>query len=375
MALKPRKVYLIAASRTTVAPIGGILRHLTIADMAAAVLNQNISSLNISKADVDDIFVSNAIGGGGNIARLCALKAGFSNQLLGTSIDRQCVGGLDAIIQAANRIKNGTSNLILAGGVESFSLRPQRHYPIKWNTYPTLLERPSFYPEDDPTVPLGDFIQELKKAYNITDKEEYEWVQNSHQKTLKHQAFARAEIVSLSPNTPIDPFARIITKDTFQKAKSTFGHTHPCNTAPKADGAAFVVVASQSMVKKYNPAHCVEITDGFTFGGNPESFPILPAKGMNQILQQNSLKWHNISKIELMEAYAVQAILCAKLSGAPLDKVNPYGGAISRGHPIGASGAILAVRLFHALKNNQENGLAAIAGAGGLASVLLLKSL
>ncbi|MGB0279856.1 MAG: acetyl-CoA C-acetyltransferase, partial [Flavobacteriaceae bacterium] len=112
---------------------------------------------------------------------------------------------------------------------------------------------------------------------------------------------------------------------------------------------------------------------GFTLGGDPKSFPILPADAMKQIMQQNNLNWNNISHIELMEAYAVQAILCAKLSGAPTEKINPFGGAISRGHPIGASGAILAVRLFHALKNTQKTGLATIAGAGGLASVLLLK--
>ena len=373
MALTSQKAYLIAGSRTTVAPIGGIFRNTPIQDMAAAVLEENLRQLHISKSEVDDIFVSNAIGGGGNIARLCALKAGFSSHLLGTSIDRQCVGGLDAIIQAANRVKSGAANLIIAGGVESFSLRPERHYPTKWNESPKSLERPPFFPEDDPTIPLGDFVQELKKIHNISEKEEFEWVQNSHRKTLKHKTVAETEIVSLTPNDPIDTFAREITENIYQKAKAKFGHTHPCNTAPKADAAAFVTVASENMIKKYNPAHCIEITDGFTLGGDPKSFPILPADAMRQIMQQNNLNWNTISHIELMEAYAVQAILCAKLSGAPTEKINPFGGAISRGHPIGASGAILAVRLFQALKNTQKTGLATIAGAGGLASVLLLK--
>jgi len=375
MALTSQKAYLIAGSRTTVAPIGGIFRNTPIQDMAAAVLEENLQQLHISKSEVDDIFVSNAIGGGGNIARFCALKAGFSSHLLGTSIDRQCVGGLDAIIQAANRVKSGAANLIIAGGVESFSLRPERHYPTKWNESPKTLERPPFFPEDDPTVPLGDFVQELKKMHNISEKEELEWVQNSHRKTLAHKTVAETEIVSLTTNDPIDTFAREITENTYQKSKAKFGHTYPCNTAPKADGAAFVVVASENMVKKHNPAHCVEITGGFTLGGDPKSFPILPADAMKKIMQQNNINWDTISHIELMEAYAVQAILCAKLSGAPVEKINPFGGAISRGHPIGASGAILAVRLYHALKNTQKTGLAAIAGAGGLASVLLLKSI
>ena len=374
MAVNSKKAFLIAASRTTVSPAGGFLKDTPIEDMAAAVLINNLQQLDIDTSEVDDVFVSNAIGGGGNIARLCALKAGFSSELLGTSIDRQCVGGLDAIIQAKNQIQQGQANLIFAGGVESFSLRPERHYPLKWNKKATPLERPPFYPTDNPTIPLGDRIKALKETYNISDQEEFEWVQNSHRKALAHKPIAAAEIVSLTPNDTIDTFAREISNEVYRKANATYGHTHPCNTAPKADGAAFVAVASQEMVRKINPVHCVEIKDGFTLGGDPKSFPILPAKAMNLILKQNNLNWDNINQIALMEAYAAQAILCAKISGAPIEKINPFGGAIAYGHPIGASGAVLAVHLFHALKKTSKTGLAAIAGAGGLASVLLLEN-
>jgi len=374
MAVISKKVFLIAGSRTTISPVGGFLRDIHIEDMAATVLTDILKQLDVDSSEVDDVFVSNAIGGGGNIARLCALKAGFSTALLGNSIDRQCVGGLDAIIQAFKQIQLGQAHLILAGGVESFSLRPGRHYPIQWNKKPTPLERPPFYPTDDATIPLGDTIKALKKIHKISDEEELKWVQNSHKKALANKAVSTAEIVSLSGNDPIDPYARDIRKEVYQKAQATYGHTHPCNTAPKADGAAFVAVASEEMVKKMNPAYCMEIIDGYTTGGDPKVFPILPAKAMKQILAQNMLNWDDINHIALMEAYAVQAILCAKLSGAPKNKINPYGGAIAYGHPIGASGAVLAVRLFHTLKNNKQTGLAAIAGAGGLASVLLVKS-
>ncbi len=374
MAVNSKKVFLIAGLRTTISPAGGFLRNTPIEDMTATVLSDILEQLDVETSEVDAVLISNAIGGGGNIARLCTLKAGFSSTLLGTSIDRQCVGGLDAIIQATNQIQRGEANLILAGGVESFSLRPERYYPLKWKNKPTPLERPPFYPTDDPTIPLGETIKTLKESYNISDEEEFEWVQNSHRKALAYKAQTAAEIVSLTPNDQIDPFAREITKKVYQKANATYGHTHPCNTAPKADGAAFVAVASEEMVKKINPVYCIEIKDGFTLGGTPKSFPILPAKAMKLILEQNNLKWKDINQIALMEAYAVQAILCAKLSGAPVEKINSYGGAIAYGHPIGASGAVLAVRLFHTLKSTQKTGIAAIAGAGGLASVLLLKN-
>lgn len=371
--MKKRKAYIISAVRTPIVPVGGVLKNIPVHEMAAEILNEALSRINLPKSAVDAVFVSNAMGGGGNIARLCTLTAGFSNQVLGTSVDRQCVGGLDAIIEATKRIQQGEANLILAGGAESFSLRPERHYPNKWNEKPALLERPPFFPTDDPTLPLGDAIKNLKKEYSISDKEEFEWVQNSHQKAIAAKKSFAKEIHATDGTNKTDPFARELTWETFKKSEERFGHTHPCNTAAKADGAAFVAIASEEIVEKYTLSHCIEIIDGFTLGGDPEKFPILPAEAMKELLVKNTLSWDDITQIELMEAYATQAILCAKLSNAPLAKINPHGGAISRGHPIGASGAVLATHLFHSLEN-KSLGMAAIAGAGGLASVLLLQA-
>jgi len=368
-----KKAYLISAVRTPVTPIGGEQKNIAVHKMAAALLNETLGRVNIPKSAVDAVLISNAMGGGGNSARLCVLEASFSNKLLGTSIDRQCVGGLDAIIQAVKQIQYGEANIVLAGGVESFSLRPERHFPTKWNTKAIPLERPPFFPTDDPTLPLGDFMSPLKKEYAISTRDEFEWVKNSHQKALAHKALLDEEVFHVANTKAIDPFAREITWEMFQKSAAKFGDPHPCNTAPKADGAAFVAVVSEEIVKAYDLQEYVEILDGFTIGGAPENFPILPATAMKQILEKNTLNWNNISQLELMEAYAVQAILCASLSGAPHNIINPHGGAISRGHPIGASGAVLAVHLFHSLKNTNKIGIASIAGAGGLASTLLLK--
>lgn len=372
--MKKRKAYIIAAVRTPIVPMGGALKNVSLTKMAASMLNECLKRSIIPCAKVDDIFLSNALGGGGNLARLCSLSAGFPSEVLGVSIDRQCVGGLDAIIQAAQRIQQGKADLLLAGGVESFSLRPKRLYRAQWKEKPVPFERPPFYPKDNPARSLGTFIQALKKKYHISDEEEYQWAQNSHEKALRHKTDWKAEISPLTKSVFLDPYSRKLTRQLFQKANAKFGSIHPCNTAPKADGAAFVAVASENLIKKHNLVHTVEIEDGFTLGGSPKTFPLLPASAMQTLLKQNHLSWNDIEHIELMEAYAVQALLCAKLSGAPIHKINPHGGALSRGHPIGASGAVLAVHLFHSLKQQPTRGLAAIAGAGGLASVLLLKS-
>ncbi len=372
--MKQRKAFLISAGRTTVAPKGGCLKDIPVDEMATKVITAVLKKADISKNKVDDVIVSNALAGGGNLARMCALKSGFEPHVLGTSFDRQCVGGLDAIIQATNRIKNGESNLIIAGGAESHSLRPERHYKSHWNDTPTHCDRVPFYPNDNPSVPLGEALVAFKKKYQITDKDEFEWVRKSHHKSIQNKAVITKEIVPIHSEDHIDPFVRNITWEMFNKAKDRYGHSHPCNTAPKADAAAFVAVASESFLKKHQPKHFIEIVDGFTLGGNPKEFPILPVKAMHKICDQNNLSLDAIRHFEIMEAYATQAILCAQLTELTHAKVNPHGGAISRGHPIGASGAILAVHLFYSLLETQSTGIASIAGAGGLASVLLLKA-
>lgn len=372
--MKQRKAFLISAGRTTVAPEGGCLKNIPVDEMASKVITAVLEKADVSKFEVDDLIISNALAGGGNLARLCALKVGLPTNIVGTSVDRQCVGGLDAIIQAAARIKLGESDLIVAGGVESHSLRPERRYKSHWNETPIHYDRVPFFPNDNPTIPLGNALVAFKEKYQITDKEEYEWVQKSHEKSIQNKAIISKEIVPMHSEDDIDSFARNITWEMFKKSKDRYGYSHPCNTAPKADAAAFVVVASEAFVKKHQPRHCVEIVDGHTVGGNPKDFPILPAQAMKELCRRNNLSWDAIEHVELMEAYATQAILCVKLSELPYAKVNPHGGAISRGHPIGASGAIVAVHLFYSLLKTQSTGVASIAGAGGLASALLLKA-
>lgn len=370
-----QKVYLIAASRTPICTAGGALRNYTVQQMAANVLKETVKRSGLPQSHFEDVIVSNALGGGGNIARLCALKAGFKENILGTSLDRQCVGGLDALLQAKSRIQNGTADLHLAGGVESFSLRPERYYRATGQEKAIPFERPPFSPDDDPRLPIGIAVEKLKKEFGLNAKEEFQWSALSHQKSLHHTAEKEQEIIALKSVDKTDPFARKLTWEMFQKSKTAFGDFHPCNTAPKADAACFLALCSEVVLRQYKLVEYLEIIDGFTLGGDPERFPVLPAKAIKQLLLQNSLAWKDIKHLELMETYAAQALLCAKLSEAPVDIINPWGGMLSCGHPIGASGAVLATRLFYALKNNDDLGIAAIAGAGGLASVLLVRKI
>lgn len=370
-----RKVYIIAATRTPVSPVGGSLRNLSVQKMAASVLKVNLDRLVLPITHVEDVIISNALSGGGNIARLCTLETGFENTLLGSTIDRQCVGGLDAVIQAKKRVENENAKLLLAGGVESFSLRPDRLYRTSWKGETLKLERPLFYPHDNTKLAVGETVIKLKKEFGISDLEEFEWARLSHNKSLKNQVNHQREMCSIKGIPSQDSYARKISYEMFLKSQKTFGNFHPCNTAPQADGAAFLTIVSENILNRIAPKAFLEILDGFTLAGDPEYFPIAPVQALKQLLSRNKLRWKDITQLELMEAFATQAILCAKLSGASFEIINPLGGALSYGHPIGASGAILGTRLFYTLENNGDLGIASIAGVGGLVSVLLVKKI
>ncbi len=221
---------------------------------------------------------------------------------------------------------------------------------------------------------IGESVIELKKEFAVSEEEEYEWSRNSHQKTRAYLNATEKEILRLTEDHQSDPFARNLSWEIFQKAKAKYGTLHSANTAPTADGASILTVVSEKFIQQNTPQKYLEIIDGFTLGGNPSEFPLLPVKALETLFSAHQLGWQDIAQFELMEAYTVQALLTARLTHAPLEIINPYGGAIARGHPIGASGAILATRLYHGLKKNGALGVAAIAGAGGYATVLLVKN-
>ncbi len=138
------KSYITNALRTSVVPVGGYLRNLSADQMAGHLIKESIQQANLNADALDDVILSNALGGGGNIARLSLLNAGIAPSVLGTSLDRQCVGGLDAIVLAMQRIQQGTAHHLLAGGAESYSLRPKRYYKASWQDEFSFLDRPPF---------------------------------------------------------------------------------------------------------------------------------------------------------------------------------------------------------------------------------------
>ena len=361
--------HIIAACRSAVVPRGGAFAALSLDALGAPVVQAALMQAGIAPRQVDEVIVSNAIGGGGNPARLVALAAGLPETVAGLSIDRQCAGGLDALLLAKAMVESGAAQVVVAGGVESYSRRPLRLRTFADGSPPQAYDQPPFtpWPERDPD--LAAAADALARSLGITRAMQDTWAIHSHDKACTAQPYA-GEIVPLEGQLH-DPFARRLTPALAARAKAVSGSITAANMAVAADGAAFCVVVSEQMRQQLGQDG-IAILGGATKGHTPDMPALAPLAAIEAALNQTGMASGDITCAEIMEAFAVQAIACVQGAGLDPACVNIGGGALARGHPIGASGTINAVRLFHELRNSGGTGLAAIAAAGGIATALIL---
>lgn len=353
---------ILAARRTAVCPRGGGFAHLRIEDLGAPVVQAVLADAGLAPEAVGEVIVANALGAGGNPARRVALAAGLPERVAGLTIDRQCAGGLDALLLARALVDSGAAEVVVAGGVESYSQRPLRAMrgadgqPVPYDQAPFTP-----WPNRDPEMTAA--AAALADRLGISAAAQADWAVRSH---ARAQAMADwPEIVPLAGVTR-DAFARRLTPPVAMRAKGLVGSVTAATAAVAADAAAFVLVVSDRIAA----GRGMRLLGGVTLGGAPEEPGLVPIAAIAAALGGLALRPTDLAMAEVMEAYAVQAIACVQGAGLDPGMVNPGGGALARGHPIGASGAILAVRLFYELQ--QGVGLAAIAAAGGIGTALLL---
>jgi acetyl-CoA C-acetyltransferase len=349
--------YVIAALRSAVVPRGGAFRDLSIEDLGAPVVQALLAAAGIEPGQVDEVILSNAMGPGGNPARRVALAAGLPDRVAGLSIDRQCAGGLDALLLARALVVAGMAEVVVAGGVESYSQRPERRMPGAERPY----DEAPFTPWPDRNPGMAEAAAALALRLGISRAMQDEWAVASHAKA--RAADLSAEIVPLA-GVGRDAFMRDLTPALAARAGVVAGSITAANAAVAADGAAFVLVVSDRVARRAARALRVE---GVTRGAVPWEPGLAPVAAMAEVLAGRQP-----DVAEVMEAYAVQAIACVQGAGLDPDRVNPGGGALARGHPVGASGAVLAVRLFHQMTAGGL-GLAAIAAAGGIGTAVVLE--
>ncbi len=363
--------YIVAACRSPVAPRGGALSALSLHEIARPVLLAALSHAGIAPEMVDEVIVSNALGAGGNPARIVALGAALPERIAGLSIDRQCAGGMDAVLLARQMIRSGDADVVVAGGVESYSRRPIRMQTFSDGSAPQAYDQAPFTPWANRDPDMSVAADTLAKSLGISRSAQDKWAMESHAKALAYSP-AQDELIGVN-GLNHDPFTRRLGPALCQRSATIIGDITAANAAVAADAAAFCIVVSERIASQLNVPK-IEVTTGVTIGGAPDCPGLAPLAAIEKVMKKAGVTPTNLTAAEIMEAYAVQALACVQ--GANLNPaiVNQSGGALARGHPIGASGAINAVRLFHTLRQTGGTGLAAIAAAGGIGTALVLRA-
>lgn len=364
---------MVAARRLAVTPRGGGFRRLEIHELAAPVITALLGDSGLPPESVDEVILANALGGGGNPARLATLAAGLPERVAGLSIDRQCCGGMDAVLLADALIRAGGPEVVVAGGAESYSRRPLRLRTDPDGRAPAPYDQPPFTPWPDRDPDMAEAAGALAARLGVTRAEQDAWAIESHARARAALPRLAREIVPLA-GVEADPFARVLTARTCARAQTLAGSVTAATTAVAADGASFCLLVSERIARRLATPR-LRVLAGLTLGADPELPGLAPVPALRAVLGAVSLRPEAFAAIEIMEAFAVQAIACARLTGLSPERVNRGGGALARGHPIGASGAINLTRLFHELGAPGQMGLAAIAAAGGLGTAVAIERL
>lgn len=374
------QVYIAAARRTPIRPKNGDLKTIPFYDLASCAIRALVLDLlsptcstriNVpddksgGPLEIHSLIAGNALGAGGNPARLMALAAGLSQQVPALTVDTQCCSGLDAIGLGYERLRasSGTGpTTILAGGAESASLAPIRHDRRSGEPYDEAPFTP--WPDDDPG--MVDAAINLARTREFNDQVIQDWAR----KSFGAQADRRSIVACIGLASDREP--RLLTPKLLRRLAG-FKPFNPALMAPLADGAAFVALTTDPPLA-HSESSVLEILDYRQAGADPQ-MPGLSCAVLADWLSacETDFQFHRQQMlVSLMESFVVQVLANIQDIDLNPDLVNPWGGLLSRGHPIGASGAVLVCDLFDNLLPGQI-GLAIIPAAGGLASGLLVK--
>jgi acetyl-CoA C-acetyltransferase len=384
-----RTPIIIAARRTPIGRVGRSLRSLTVEHLAAPVLQALLADTGLAPHAIDDVILGNAVGPGGNPARLAALTAGLPVTVPGLTVDRQCGSGLAAINLAARLIQAGAGDLYVAGGMESSSTAPWRiEKPTALHELPRFAHRARFAPEALGDPDMGIAAEQVAQVCQISRDRQDAYALRSHQRAIAAEQAGRfdAERVPLvlSSQTTIEqddcPKATL-SLERLAKLPPAFcadGTVTVGNACPVNDGAAAVVILAEETCRALGFRQGLRWVDGATAGVDPNVAGLGPVAAAQALLRRHpSLTWPDVHHVEFNEAFAAQVLACLDHLDLPLDRVNPDGGAIALGHPYGASGAILITRLFTGLVRQrspgQWRGMALIGVGGGMGIAALVE--
>ncbi len=392
-----KAVFILDAVRTPVGRYGGALASIRPDDLAAHVVRGLVDRVpEIDPAEVDDVYFGDANAAGEdnrNVARMAVLLAGLPTSVPGATVNRLCGSGMEAVVDASRAIMVGDASVCIAGGVESMTrapwvfLKPDGAFPRGHETmHSTTLGWRMVNPRmpERWTVSLGEGAEILADMFEVSREEQDEFALRSHQNAARAWSEGRFadEVLPVvrDGETVLDRDESVRAGTTLEKLaalKPAFrrnGTVTAGNSSPLNDGAAALLLCDEETLRRTGREPLARIVSRATSGVEPHLFGIGPVEAAAQALERAGCGWGDLAAVELNEAFAAQSLACLK-QWPELDPaiVNPHGGAIALGHPLGCSGARLLTTLAWDLRRRGSGtGLASMCiGVGqGIATVI-----
>lgn len=384
---------IISAARTPIGSYLGSLSSFTAPELGAFAIKEAVSRANINKAEINEAIMGNVLQGGVGQApaRQAAIFAGLPISVECMTVNKVCGSGLKAVMLADQAIRGNDAELIVAGGMESMSNAPyilkkaRNGYRMGNGELIDMMIHDGLW-DIYKNIHMGMAGELCSETYNITREEQDDYAIMSYKRALEaaEKGYFAEEIVPIEIKTKIG--TTIIDRDeeptkvnfdkvrTLRPAFKADGVVTAANASSINDGAAALVVASNEYANKNNLKPIAKIIAHVSYAQEPEWFTTAPTFAIQKLLKKVNMTVEDIDLFEVNEAFSVVSIITAKNLNIPYDKMNIYGGAVSLGHPIGASGARILTTLIYALKKiGKKYGIASLCIGGGEANAMLIE--
>ena len=384
---------ILAAKRTPIGRFLGGLSRVPSPKLGTMAIEAVLAEAPAAKDNVDECIMGCVLqaGLGQNPARQAGLRAGLPDTLNAMTINKVCGSGLQSVMLAAQSIKAGDNDLVLAGGFENMSLAPHMEYVRTGIKYGETKMMDHMAADGLSCAfegwPMGNAADHIAQKHGISREEQDRFAAQSNHRAAEatEKGLFEKETVKLTADK-IKQKADVVSDEGFRadttaeklaKLRPAFakdGTVTAGNASQISDGAAAVIVCSDKKAGELGAAPMARIVDYCTAGVAPKEIFDAPAKGLKMLLERNNLSVGDIDLFELNEAFAAQALANIKEMGLPEDRLNICGGGIALGHPIGASGARILVTLLHQMqRTDAKRGIASLCLGGGNAVSLLVE--
>jgi acetyl-CoA C-acetyltransferase len=387
---------ILSACRTPIGSFGGSLKDLTAADLGAVVVREAICRAGVEPSQVGDVMLGCVLqaGAGMNVARQAALRAGLPIETPAQTVNRVCGSGLTAVIQASAALGAGDADLMVAGGTESMSNAPYLLKGARWGLRMGHGELLDSMIADGLTCAIngghmGITAEEIVSRFGISRADQDGFAVESQQRAARaiREGRFKAEIVPVEiPQQKGEP--RRFDTDEYPRADASVdrlsglraafrkdGTVTAGNSSGINDGAAAFVVTTDAKARELGKAPLARLLSSATVGVDPKIMGIGPVPAIRRALDRAGLGLGEVDLVELNEAFAAQSLAVVRELGLDPARVNPYGGAIALGHPIGASGARILTTLVYALHaRGGGRGVAALCVGGGMGVAVVVEA-